>query len=107
MLQDSLLNKCSEVYICAYAHTHAHTRELTKAWKGGPASHQDSELAGQWWCTPLIPALGKQRQVDLCEFEASLVYRASSRTARAIQRNPVSKKQNKANNNKKKQQVNK
>jgi hypothetical protein len=24
--------------------------------------------------TPLIPALGKQRQVDLCKFEASLVY---------------------------------
>jgi hypothetical protein len=21
-------------------------------------------LAGQWWCTPLIPALGRQRQVD-------------------------------------------
>ena len=25
--------------------------------------------------TPLIPALGKQRQVDLCEFKASLNYR--------------------------------
>jgi hypothetical protein len=21
-------------------------------------------LARQWWCTPLIPALGRQRQVD-------------------------------------------
>jgi hypothetical protein len=32
----------------------------------------------------------------ISEFEASLVYRVSSRTARAIQRNPVSKtKQNK------------
>ena len=29
------------------------------------------------------------------EFEASLVYRVSSRTARAIQRNPVSKNKNK------------
>jgi hypothetical protein len=38
----------------------------------------------------LIPALEKQRRVDLCKFEASLVYRVSSRTARAIQRNPVS-----------------
>ena len=28
----------------------------------------------------------------ISEFEASLVYRVSSRTARAIQRNPVSKK---------------
>jgi hypothetical protein len=40
---------------------------------------------------PLIPALGRQRQA-ISEFEASLVYRVSSRTARAIQRNPVSKK---------------
>lgn len=24
---------------------------------------------------PLIPALGKQRQAELCEFETSLVYR--------------------------------
>ena len=30
---------------------------------------------------------------DLCELEASLVYRASSRTTRATQRNPVSNKQ--------------
>jgi hypothetical protein len=31
---------------------------------------------------------------QISEFEASLVYKVSSRTARAIQRNPVSKKQN-------------
>ena len=40
--------------------------------------------------------------MDLCEFKASLVYRASSRTARATQKNPVSKNQtnqlNKQNN---------
>jgi hypothetical protein len=41
---------------------------------------------------PLIPALGRQRQVD---FEASLVYRVSSRTARATQRIPVSKNKKK------------
>jgi hypothetical protein len=35
-----------------------------------------------WWWTPLIPAFGKQGQADLCELEASLVYRPSSRTAR-------------------------
>jgi hypothetical protein len=34
---------------------------------------------------------GRGRQIS--EFEASLVYRVSSRTARAIQRNPVSKNQ--------------
>jgi hypothetical protein len=33
---------------------------------------------------------GRDRRIS--EFEASLVYRVSSRTARAIQRNPVSEK---------------
>jgi hypothetical protein len=36
---------------------------------------------------------GKDRQIS--EFEDSLVYRVSSRTARATQRNPVSKNQKK------------
>jgi hypothetical protein len=40
---------------------------------------------------PLVPALGRQRQVDLYKFEAKQVYRASSRTARTTQRNPVLK----------------
>jgi hypothetical protein len=40
-------------------------------------------------------AFGRQRQMDLCEFKASLVYRASSRTARAIQ--TVLKSQRKPN----------
>jgi hypothetical protein len=39
---------------------------------------------------------GRGRQIS--EFEASLVYRVSSRTARATQRNPVSEKQNNNNN---------
>jgi hypothetical protein len=46
---------------------------------------------GQWWHMLLIPTLGRQKQADLCESEASMLYRASSRTARATQRNPVSK----------------
>lgn len=33
--------------------------------------------------------------MDFCEFEGSLLYRASSKTARAIQGDPVSKKQTK------------
>jgi len=41
---------------------------------------------------PLIPALGRQRKADFW-FEASLVYRVSSRTARATRRNPVMKNQ--------------
>ena len=51
---------------------------------------------------PLIPTFGRQRQADLSEFEASLVYRVSSRTSRAIQRNPVSKNKTKNKTNKKK-----
>jgi hypothetical protein len=44
---------------------------------------------------PLIPAFGdggggKDRKIS--EFEACLIYRASSMIARAAQRNPVSKK---------------
>ena len=52
---------------------------------------------------PLIPALGRQRQADLSELEANLVYIVSSRTAKTItQRNPVFKtKTNKTKQKKK------
>ena len=51
---------------------------------------------------PLIPALGRQRQVGICEFEASLVYRVSSRASKATQGNNVieNKKERKENSNK-------
>ena len=40
-----------------------------------------------------ISSIWEEKQANLCEFEASLVYRASSRTARVVtQRNSVSKK---------------
>ena len=42
----------------------------------------------------MIPTLRRQRQVDLCELQAILVYRVSSRTARTTQRNPVSNNNN-------------
>jgi hypothetical protein len=41
----------------------------------------------------LIPALGGQRQVDLYEFKASLVYKSGSKTARGTWRDPVSNRQ--------------
>ena len=56
---------------------------------------------------PLTQHLGG-RDRWISEFKASLVYKVSSRTAGAIQRNPVSKKEKqnkqtkKTNNNKKK-----
>jgi hypothetical protein len=45
-----------------------------------PTSHKNYHLkigsySGQWWCKPLIPALRRQRQADLCEFKASIVCR--------------------------------
>jgi hypothetical protein len=43
---------------------------------------------------------GRGRRIS--EFEASLVYKVSSRTARATQRNPVSKNQNQKKKKKKK-----
>ena len=43
--------------------------------------YRELSPAGHGWHTPLIPALGRQRPpqlMDLCEFEASLVYRANA-----------------------------
>jgi hypothetical protein len=43
----------------------------------------------------LILELRRQREMDLCEFKASLVYRVSFRTARAKQRETPSWKKKK------------
>jgi hypothetical protein len=37
----------------------------------------------------LIPTLRRQREVDLCRFEASLIYIVSFQAARATERSPV------------------
>jgi hypothetical protein len=39
----------------------------------------------------LVSALGRQKQVDFCDFQGSLVYGVNSRTARATLRNPILK----------------
>jgi hypothetical protein len=49
---------------------------------------------GWWWHTPLIQHLGGRGRW-ISEFEASLVYKMSSRIARDIQKNPVLKNQKK------------
>ena len=36
-------------------------------------------MVNRWWHMSLIPALRKQRQVDLYEFKVSLVYKATQR----------------------------
>jgi hypothetical protein len=59
--------------------------------------HYKQLKLGSGGLTPLIPAPRKLRQVDLCEFKASLVYRVSSRIARATQRNLVLKTNKQAN----------
>lgn len=53
----------------------------------------------------LISALRRQTQADLFEFDASLMYRVSSRTVKATQSNPISKKTNKQTNTQKGSQV--
>ena len=49
---------------------------------------------------PVIPALWEAEAGGFLSSEASLVYRVSSRTARAIQRNPVSEKNKSKQTNK-------
>jgi hypothetical protein len=46
---------------------------------------------------------GRDRRIS--EFEASLIYKVSPRTARAIQRNPVSKNKTKQKNKNKNKQT--
>lgn len=40
----------------------------------------------------LILAIRRQRQEDLCKFKASLIYESSSRAAKTVEGNPISKK---------------
>lgn len=76
---------------------------LLKRWKGSQNIKKETFLGHKrrcLWCNrwhmSLIPTQGKQKQVDLYVFEASLVYTASSlTTSKAVKRNPVSEKKKK------------
>jgi hypothetical protein len=47
------------------------------------------DFAGRWWCAPLIPAPGRQKQAISVKLRPGL--QSNSKTVRATQRNPVSK----------------
>ena len=48
--------------------------------------------AGRWWCTPFIPALGRQRQADL-RVPGQPGLQSEFQDTRATRRNPVFKNQ--------------
>jgi hypothetical protein len=52
------------------AHSFGHHRYLHL----DMCTHTHIHLSRVWWLTSLIPAFSRQRQVDLCKFEASLVH---------------------------------
>jgi len=55
-----------------------------------------------WWHRPLIPALGRQRQIELCELKAILVYIVSFRAARYHIERPCLKTNKQTNKQKQK-----
>lgn len=57
-----------------------------RVWSRRRLSLRSLHFSPTRFCTPLIPILGSQRQVDLWEFKASLVYTISYRTARSVTR---------------------
>jgi hypothetical protein len=47
----------SQAFCSAFTRIHTQVGWFMSCFKKG-------EVAGQWWCKPLIPALGRQRQAD-------------------------------------------
>lgn len=69
--------------------------ELGRFWEAGDTSQEhkrkniwgtpskETEQQRAWWHTPVASALERQRQ-DLCDFKASMVYKASSTTTQRL-----------------------
>jgi hypothetical protein len=65
-----------------HTHTHMHTRTAHRHTRRQNTQIHKIKIKPVRWCTPLIPALKRQRQEEVCELGSSLVYIASYRTAR-------------------------
>jgi hypothetical protein len=80
-----------------HTHTHTHTHTM-----GNIISKQQHNTSHIWKKVSSLAFNKGGRGRQISEFEANLVYKVSSRTARAIQRNPISKKQKQKQRNKQK-----
>lgn len=60
-----------------------------QVWGARHVPLERSIAVGQWWRTPFIPALRKQRQVALCEYNKSLVLQSKfpDRLQRCLEKN--------------------
>ena len=59
---EELIQKMWYIYTVEY-YSAIENNEFMK-FLGKSMELEDIILARQWWCTPLIPALGRQRQAD-------------------------------------------
>jgi hypothetical protein len=71
----SSLIAIATLFTIYYSSSHCSMEDLGTL-KNQQTKKQKIKTTGKWSCTPLIPALGRQGQEDLFEFEDSLVYRA-------------------------------
>ena len=60
-----------------------------------PREGQKKEVSQAWWCTPVIPALGRLRQGDQCEFRISLGYESEFKASLSCIARPSQKDQKK------------
>jgi hypothetical protein len=73
-------------YISTYMYTHPRTHTHVPPLKRERENTEPDTVA-----LTFNPGLERQRQTDLCDFEGSLVYRASSMRARATQNKQTKK----------------
>ena len=86
---------CTQVDTAGKTNKHNTTSpKKTKQNKERP-EFKNALLSRAWWRTPVIPALGRLRQEDRCEFETSLGYKSELKASLNCIRDPVSKRQKK------------